>query len=47
MEQELLAAPMSRIEMGYRYTFLMNTTPVDAKQVNTLFLGVTRNFLFS
>jgi len=34
----------SRIEMGYRYTFLMNTTPVDAKQVNTLFLGVTRNF---
>ncbi|MEY3682361.1 MAG: hypothetical protein RLZZ289_888, partial [Bacteroidota bacterium] len=29
---------------GDRYTFLMNDTPVDAKQVNTLFLGVPRNF---
>jgi hypothetical protein len=32
------------IEFGYRYTFLLNNTPIGAKWTNTLFLGVTRNF---
>ena len=32
------------IEGGYRYTFLMNNTPIEARWVNTLFLGVSRNF---
>jgi hypothetical protein len=32
------------IEFGYRYTFLMNNTPIAAKETNTVFLGVTRNF---
>lgn len=34
----------ARLEFGYRYTLLLNSTPVQAQQVNTLFLGVTRNF---
>jgi hypothetical protein len=32
------------IEFGYRYTFLLNNTPIQAKETNTIFLGVTRNF---
>jgi hypothetical protein len=32
------------IEGGYRYTFLINNTPIEARWTNTLFLGVTKNF---
>lgn len=32
------------IEFGYRYTFLLNNTPIGAKWTNTLFFGLTRNF---
>lgn len=32
------------IEGGYRYTFLINNTPIEARWTNTLFLGVSRNF---
>ena len=34
----------THIEFGYRYTFLLNNTPINAKYTNTIFLGVTRNF---
>jgi hypothetical protein len=34
----------AHIEFGYRYTFLWNNTPIAAKETNTLFFGVTRNF---
>jgi hypothetical protein len=34
----------AHIEFGYRYTFLLNNTPIAAKETNTVFLGVTRNF---
>lgn len=32
------------IEAGYRYTFLFNNTPIEARWSNTIFLGLTRNF---
>jgi len=32
------------IEAGYRYTFLMNNTPIIVKWSNTMFLGLTWNF---
>ena len=32
------------IDAGYRYTFLLNNTPIQANWTNTIFLGLSRNF---
>ncbi len=32
------------IEAGYRYTFLMNNTPILVRWTNSIFLGLTWNF---
>jgi hypothetical protein len=33
-----------KIEFGFRHTFLLNTTPIQARWANTMFLGLTKNF---
>lgn len=33
----------TRIEAGYRYTFLMNNTPIMVRWTNSIFLGLTWN----
>lgn len=32
------------LDGGYRYTFLLNNTPIEARWANTLYLGCTWNF---